>query len=258
MMGQLTEAKASLGPNHPDVIQLSNEVSALSNEVEALTTEKAITIGKQKPDNPVYIALLTQISATENEIKSISQEKDNILQEIEKYRRKIENAPVVEKEYNTLTHGYDNAKRKYDDLHDKYMEAKVTHDMEISERGERFTMKSPAFLPDKPYKPNRLAIILIGCLVAMGAGLGISAAREGIDNTITTTDKIKEITGVPVLSSISFIVTNHEKKINRLKKLGWILLLVIVVGAGLYCVENFVMNLDELWTIILDRLGIIA
>ncbi len=259
MMVQLAETKATLGPNHPDVILLSNQVKTLSNEVEVLTTEKAMTsLSNQQPDNPTYISLLTQISATENEIKSISQEKDNILQEIAQYRTKIENAPIVEKEYSTLTHGYDNAKRKYDELHDKYMEAKVTQDMEISERGERFTMKSPAFLPDRPYKPNRLAIFLIGCLVALGAGLGISAAREGIDNSITTTDQIKEITGVPVLSSISFIVTDHERRLNRLKKLGWIFILVIGVGIGLYCIEQFVINLNELWTIILDRLKMMA
>jgi len=259
LMGQFAEAKATFGPNHPDVIQLSNQIKTLSNEVEVLATEKAMTsLSNQQPDNPVYISLLTQISATENEIRSISEEKNNILQEIEKYRRRIENGPVVEKEYSTLTHGYDNAKRKYDDLHDKYREAKVTQDMEISDRGERFTMKSPAFLPDKPYKPNRLAIILIGCLVAFGAGLGISAAREGIDNSITTTDQIKEITGVPVLSSISFILTDHEKKLNRLKKLGWIFILFIGVGVGLYCIEQFVINLEELWAIILDRLKIIV
>jgi hypothetical protein len=92
----------------------------------------------------------------------------------------------------------------------------------------------------------------------VGAGLGISAAREGIDNSITTADQIKEITGVPVLSSISFIVTDHEKNLNRLKKLGWIFILVIFVGIGLYCIEQYVINLNELWTIILDRLKIIA
>jgi uncharacterized protein involved in exopolysaccharide biosynthesis len=259
MMGQFAEAKGSLGPNHPDVIKLSNQIETLSNEVEVLTTEQAMTsLSNQQPDNPVYISLLTQIAVTENEIKSILEEKNNILKEIEKYRRRIENGPVVEKEYSALTHGYDNAKRKYDDLQDKYREAKVTQEMEISDRGERFTMKSPAFFPEKPYKPNRLAIILIGCLVALGAGLGISAAREGIDNSITTADQIKEITGVPVLSSISFIVTDHEKNLNRLKKLGWIFILVIFVGIGLYCIEQYVINLNELWTIILDRLKIIA
>ena len=259
MLSQLAETEATLGPNHPDVIMLSNQVEILSNEVEKLTAEKAmISLSNEKPDNPVYISLLTQISATENEIKSISEEKNNIHQEIEKYRRKIGNAPIVEKEYSKLTHGYENAKRDYNELHDKYMEAKVTQNMEESDSGERFTMKSPAFLPDKPYKPNRIAIILIGCLVALGAGIGVSAAREGIDNSIKTTDQIKEITGVPVLGSISFIVTDHEKKMNRLKNLGWILIVLIVIGAGLYCVDQFVMNLDELWAFILDRLKMFA
>ena len=37
----------------------------------------------------------------------------NILKEIEKYRRRIENGPVVEKEYSMLTHGYENARNNF-------------------------------------------------------------------------------------------------------------------------------------------------
>jgi hypothetical protein len=92
----------------------------------------------------------------------------------------------------------------------------------------------------------------------LGFGIGLSALREGIDNSITTVDQIKAISGVPVLSSISFIVTDRERRLVRLKKLSWVVILFMVVGAVLYGINRYFMNLDELWTLILDRLKMIA
>ena len=98
----------------------------------------------------------------------------------------METAPLVEKEYIELTRDYENAKSKYNDLLNKRMEAKISQGMEETQRGERFTIIEPAQLPEKPYKPNRLIIILVGFVLALGAGVGLAAAQEGLDNTVKT------------------------------------------------------------------------
>jgi capsular polysaccharide biosynthesis protein len=67
-------------------------------------------------------------------------------------------------------------------------------------------------LPTDPFKPNRILIILIGFVSAFISGSFFFFFLEGMDNTIKKTDQIKNITGVPVLSTISFIVTSEEKR----------------------------------------------
>ena len=55
-----------------------------------------------------------------------------------------------------------NTQAKFDDLTAKLMEARVAHGLEREQKGERFTILEAPRLPEKPYKPNRMAIILIG------------------------------------------------------------------------------------------------
>ena len=81
---------------------------------------------------------------------------------------------------------------------------------------------------------------------------------ESVDNTIKTTDQLKILSGVPVLSAITYIVTEKEKRSIRLKRLGWGFITICFIGAAMYCVDKYLINLEYLWTFILNRLKMIA
>jgi len=255
LQGQLAVLKGKLGPKHPDVIKLSKEVSLLSEEVEKLQIEKAtLKVAEEKPDNPAYINLMTQIASVEMEVKAFLQHKEEIKQKIEEYQEKIERTPLLEKEYNDLMNDYANAKYKYNEVMNKLMEARIAQGMEETQRGERFTIIDPAQLPEKPHKPNRLAIILIGFVLALGAGVGIAAAQEAIDTTVKTADEINAITGMPVFSTISLIETDEERLARRKKRWLWVLAVIVVIVLALVLFNFFVMPLDILWIKIQRRI----
>ena len=72
-------------------------------------------------------------------------------------------------------------------------------------------------------------------------------------------------TGLPVLSSVSLIVTNEEKRSRRYKKFFWGLSIILVAGALLIVVDKFIINFDKLilkvqptWQIILERIHMIV
>ena len=248
LQGQLAALKGKLGPKHPDVIKLSKEVSLLSEEVGKLQTEQAtLTVAEQKPDNPAYINLMIQIATAETEIKGLIQERKIIKQKIEEYLVKVENAPLVEKEYNDLVRDYENAKHKYNEVTNKLLEARISQGMEESQRGERFTIIDPGHMPEKPYKPNRVAIILIGFVLALGAGIGIAAAREAIDTSVKTAEELNILTGMPVFSTISLIKTDEERQARRKKRWLWIFAAIGVIVLALVLFNSFVMPLDILW-----------
>ncbi len=253
--GELAAKQGKLGPKHPDVIKLSKQVRMLSKEVDDLLTEKAITeVSEEKPDSAIYISLMTQIAGANIQIKAHLKQRKNIEQEIKKYQIKLENAPVIEKEYNELTREYNNAKRKYDDLLSKRMEAKISQGMEDTQRGERFTIIDPAQLPEKPYKPNRMIIILLGFVLAFGAGVALCAAQEGLDNTVKTADELSAVMGVPVFSEVSLIETDGERRGRQIKTMVFILGVIGVIVVALILVNQFVMPLDILWIKIQKRL----
>ena len=185
-------------------------------------------------------------------------DKKQKLEGISKLQRKIEKSPFVEKELNALLRDLDSAQTKYSDISNKLMEARVTGELEGSQQAGRVSIASSAYLPSEPYKPNRLLIIALGLVNAFLISCIFIAVREGMDNTVRTTEQIKQITGIPVLSSVSYIFTNSEKRTKRLKIFGWFFLIIIVGAAGLFCVNQYIVNLNELWSIVLERIKMIA
>jgi uncharacterized protein involved in exopolysaccharide biosynthesis len=233
----LATLSGSYGHKHPDVVKLKKEVALLSNEVDKLVTEKAISeVSQNKPDNPVYISLMTQMVITDSELNERLQEKNKIQQYLIDYQQRIEKAPMVEQAFNELTIDYENARSKYNEISNKLLEARVAQGMEETQRGERFSIIESAQLPESPYKPNRLAIIFLGILLASVAGMGVSAIQEYMDNSVKTSDELSALTGVPVFSVITLVETDEEKRARKLRKVAW--------GTGIFCVIALVW-----WTI---------
>jgi uncharacterized protein involved in exopolysaccharide biosynthesis len=251
---QLAELQGEYGSKHPDVIKLSNEVKMLSQEIDTLEIENAtMSISKENPDNPAYIGLESRIIAAGTEIKNLQQEKDRLKTQIDLYQKKVEKAPLLEREYNALVRDYDAAKRKYNEMYDNLLEVKASQEMVEKEQGERFTIIDPANLPKKPFKPNRLGIILLGLVLSLGVSFGLSAIQEGMDNSIKSTNEIQSLTGAPVLSVVSLIEGKEEKWNRRFKKMLVVMLILCIIGVIMWSVDKHVMKLHEVWTILLER-----
>ena len=254
--GQLAALKGKLGPKHPDVIRLSREVRVLSKEVDELLTEKSKTeVSDENPDNPAYINLKTRITAVELEIESQLDERKKIEQRKGEYDSKIERAPLVEKEYLELTRDYENARAKHSEIMSKLLTAKISQGMEQTQRGERFTIAEPAQLPEKPFKPNRIAIILLGFVLALGAGVGLAAVREAVDRSVKTADELNSITGVPVFSVVSLMETDEERRARLIRRILLVATAIGVIVVALILVNQFVMPLDILWEKVQRRLA---
>lgn len=252
---ELARKKGQLGPKHPDVVGLSKKIEALKeNTGEGTDTVPGSSEATQRPVNPAYINLRTQIATTDMELDGVTNQIRELSKKMEGYQKRLEIAPEVENAYLNLVRNHENAKDMYNDISQKLMEARVAQGMEESQRGERFTIIDPAQLPEEPYKPNRLAVILIGFVLGLGAGVGAGAAGESLDTTIKTPDELRKVAGIPLLSVIPMIEEEQENR-ARLVKTGVALFAVVVaIVAGLIAINWFVMPLDILWIKIQKRL----
>jgi uncharacterized protein involved in exopolysaccharide biosynthesis len=201
----------------------------------------------RKPDNPAYINLRTQIETTDLEIAALLEHEKETRKEITRYEKKLESAPIVEKEYVSLIRDHENAKIKYNELTSKYLEAKVALGMEETQRGERFTIIDPAQLPETPHSPNRLAIVIISLVLSLGAGTGAAAVREVMDKSIKTAEQVVQTINLQVLSVIPLMVSPQERRARRIK---WAMATLVSIGLlvlAAIVVDQFVMPLDVLW-----------
>jgi len=157
----------------------------------------------------------------------------------------------VEQEYLALTRDYQNAHAKHQEIMDKILEARIAEGMEESQKAEKFTIIDPAIYPEEPVSPKRGLIFLAGLILSMGAGLGMVALTENLDHSVKSVDELAWLTGLPVLGSISRIVTPEDAARKRQRrKVIWTVTGVSLL-AGLLIFHFFIM---DLW-ILAARLG---
>ena len=256
---RLAAATAKFGSQHPDVKALRREIVALRQQVDGLATQDVqLKISEEMPDNPIYITLKTQLDTLEMEIENLMEKKPQLVAEIEDYRVRMERAPIVEKELNALTRDYETLKQKYAEISNKLMNAQLAQEMEGKEKGERFNITSPAYLPLEPDKPNRRMIIILSFVLAFGFGTIFVALQEGLDASVKTSNQLKKLTKIPVLSAISYIETDKEKRERRLKSLLWTGAALSCTGIALFFIHLYVMKLDQLWQVVVERIMLIA
>ena len=168
-------------------------------------------------DNQAYVTLASQLAGTRSDIESVQRQVKDAEKKRVEYQRRIEASPRVDETYKALMVERNNIQAKFDDLTRKSMEAKVAQGLEKGQMGERFTLIDPARLPEKPVKPNRLAIILIGFILGIGAGVGMMALQEAMDHSVRDSRTLAAMTGVPVLGTIPAIVTRKDT-LTRMKR----------------------------------------
>ena len=256
---QLISLKTRYSDAYPDVAKTRQEIDDLKQRLDAEGVDYVRKRGnneEEKPENPAYISLAAQLSGVRSEIDTINRMIANFETTATDYKKRIAATPAVEENYNALLGRQANTRLKYNDLLQKTMEAEVAQGLEKDQKGERFTLIDPARLPEKPFKPNRWAIVLIGLVLGIGTGVGFAALKEITDTAAYTPETLTRQTGGPVLAAIPVIVTAADaarrKRRGRIKIVAFIVLLIAVP-----IVFHFlVMDLDIFWAKLSRRLGI--
>jgi succinoglycan biosynthesis transport protein ExoP len=243
--------------NHPDVIRLNRVISVLKNST-ATAGKSTSTDATENPQagNPAYVLLNTQLSSTEYEMQSLAKKLIELQAKIGQYEILVKRAPNVEKNYQPLLRDYDNTTVKYQDIRSKQREAAVSKNLEQKQKGERFILIEPPALPIDPVSPNRTAILLLGLVLAAGAGVGFTVLREAMDVAVHGVRELTAIMGSPPLVSIPYITNVFDiKKSQR----GWQISLTVavatVIGLAIY-LHFFFKPLDVLYYVVLNKLGL--
>jgi uncharacterized protein involved in exopolysaccharide biosynthesis len=252
---QLVHLKSRYSDQYPDVIKTKTEIVELEKQLND-SDGKSDNPGHSDdpPDNPAYITLASQLSSTQADIESVKRQLREFNKMASKYRDRIANTPRVEGAYKAILTERDNTQAKYNDLMRKHMESEVTQGLEKEQKGERFTLIDPARVPEKPYKPNRPAIALIGIVLSIGAGIGWASLREFTDHSVRDSETLILATSFPVLAGIPEIVTDEDLELKKRKQALMIIAVFLSIAVGLVVFHYMVMDLNVFWTKLIRKL----
>ncbi|MGA6828425.1 Wzz/FepE/Etk N-terminal domain-containing protein [Nitrospira sp. NS4] len=250
----LADLLERLGEAHPDVVRSQGVVASLERELQAATA-KPQKLSSVKPENPAYINIQSQLASTTASLQSLEAARGDLKRRMAEYAKRVETTPTVEPEYLDLVRDRDNSVRKYQEITSRLMEAQVSGELEVQRKGERFSLINPPELPEKPDRPNRLAIVLLGAFLAVAGGVGTGMAADNVDRTIHTAEQLARAMGTAPLAVIPYLPSEDEVAhlVRRRAAFGLAGLGVLVVGAVILHLAW--MPLDVLWYSIWRKLG---
>jgi polysaccharide chain length determinant protein (PEP-CTERM system associated) len=209
---ELASMQTRLKETHPDVIDLKKKIAAFESQVEGKSkspqeeekiTTKSLPPPRLDPDTERFYRQLTeQYNNALLEAKRLKEEEKALKEQMNLYQRRIEDTPKREQELTLLSRDYELLKTNYQSLLDKNLQAQMAENLERKQKGEQFKILDPAVLPEKPIKPDRNKILLIGGLLGLVLGMGLTWFRESLEQSFLTVSEVEEYLGIPVLATI--------------------------------------------------------
>jgi uncharacterized protein involved in exopolysaccharide biosynthesis len=256
---KLRGARERLTEDHPDVQRLQRTIAAL--EASGAATPAAAAAGRGaspasavsaataagKPDNPAYVGLVAAIEAAASEARELAKLRVELRSRQRLYVARLEQAPLLAREYTDLARDYDNALNKYREIKGKELEAQLAEELERNRKGERFSLIEPASFPERPFSPNRTMILMLGLVLAIGSGIGFGALRELLDFTVKGPRDLSRSIALPVLSMVPYLPNRDEHV--RGARIKWIALagLASAVVVALLVFHYFITPFSVLW-----------
>jgi polysaccharide biosynthesis transport protein len=203
LRGELATLRERYAEEHPDIIKTKNRLAELAPIAAARLPAAPVSVLQASPaDNPVYLALRGQALATQAEMNAIRGRQTQLRAKLAEYESRLRDTPQAEREYMDITRERENATRRYQEVKAKLMEAQVAQALEKDNKTEQFSLIEPPDLPEKPIRPNRVALALLGFILSLGGGLAYGGMREAMDRTIHDVRHLAATLRAPVLASI--------------------------------------------------------
>ena len=235
LRGSLNELLGKYTEQHPEVRrtkQLIEQLEKTAGKAQSTSRQATGSSRAHLSESLENQRLQIQLKGIDANIQKLRADLAVIPEEMTKYQRWIDAAPVREAEWKGLTRDYEQLRHNYDELVAQNLQAQSAQNLEHNQKGSKFKVIDSARLPEQPSKPVFWKVLL----VAIGAGLALSFGTilglDLVDTSFKDAGEIEEYIGVPVVCAISYIEKDGETRRERfLFRLS--VALVSIYGAGL-------------------------
>ena len=254
LKAEYRQASVNYKDTHPTIRALKRKIEMFEkgevseDDIATPATETGLLINSE-----LVLKLETLITTAKERLHSIDSQRKPMRKKIARYEKQILNTPQVELGLKSLLRDHSNARKKYEEIQAKELTAQVAENLEGENKSERFSLIDPPLLADKPIKPNRTKIFILGLFLALAGAGGIAFLLEILNQRIRGKGALTAALGMTPLIEIPYITTSdeHLKRKDIIKKS--IIGLLIFVVVSLVIMHFAYMELDLLFYKILAR-----
>ncbi len=258
---QLAELKKKYSENHPDVKSLLRHIDTLkqteSEKDSTNETEQHQTKSNKSNTNPAYVQIKTEMEIAEIELQNIKEQRGEIQKKLNELEANVTKTHQVERGYYDLMRDLENNKTKYQELKAKQLQAKLAQTLEEEQKAERFALIEPPQVADKPVKPDRFKLLVMGIAASLGGGVGFGFLAELLDGSIRSAKTLKQVSGLEPLVVIPYIRDQLDEKRTRTNIIRFSMMLVFLLIGLIVAMHFLYMPLDVIWYKAWNRLGLL-
>lgn len=207
--------------NYPEVIKVKSEIGELKRQIahakDSRTEEGSGS--ETSAINPIYQQLKEDFAKTDAEIESLRARSGELSRQQQAAQGILGRMPKEQEEWSKLQRDRNVYQRIYDELLQKLENARVSKDLEVSNKTGSFRIVDPAILPTVPTQPNRVKMILLGIILGIASGIGAVFGFEYFNRSFKDEASIESELKLSVLATIPKIITEEDelsaKKLDR-------------------------------------------
>ncbi len=217
---QLIVLMTKFTDKHPEIIKVKMEIEELKKQLtQAKEAQKNSPGAETAAMNPIYQQLKEELVRTEAEIESLRARTSELSRQRQEVQGALGRMPKEQEEWSKLQRDRTVYQKIYDDLLQKLENARVSKDLEVTDKAATFRVIDPAILPHAPVKPDSVLLIMLGLVLGITSGIGAAFGIEYLDRSYKDEESIESELKLPVLASIPRIVTAEdiasEKRLDR-------------------------------------------
>ncbi len=209
---------------HPDVAGARR----LIKELEAVKLKEVQELRKTAMANPapasgnslVYQELNRLLAASEVQVAALRARVGEYEARFNRARELMKTAPQIEAEFAQLNRDYDINKKNYNDLVARRESAAMTGDMDSATGVADFRLIDPPRASPKPVAPNRLLLLPLALLGALGAGLAVAFIASQLRAVFFDARSLRDTVGLPLLGVVTLVMDDSavRREKSDLKK----------------------------------------
>ncbi|HEV2818811.1 MAG TPA: XrtA system polysaccharide chain length determinant [Allosphingosinicella sp.] len=223
--------------SHPDIVYARQQIARL-RPYAASERQSGNTGGMS---NPSYVSLRAMMAEREASLAAATARRNQLQSDLSQLTSRQSTQPGLAAEQTRLTHDYEVLKQQYDQLLANREQVRLRSDIQARTSPLIVNVVEPPSVPSVPAAPNRPILLTAVLILGLGAGVAAAFVAGQLQTTFPTQGKLAEVTGLPVLGTISEVVTAPER-VRRRQRLIWL------GGAGAALAASWtVLILVEFW-----------
>lgn len=226
---------------HPDVVNGRR----LLRDLEEQRTREVAQLKKDAQDNPtlpsmesnpVLYELSRVLAASEVQVAGLRSRVAEYESRANRSREQLKVAPQMEAELAQLNRDYEIYRKNYEDLVARRESITLSGELDSASSVAEFRVIDPPRANAKPVAPNRVLLLPVALLAALGAGLGVAFLMSQIRPVFFDANTLRTSSQLPLLGVVTLVKTDalRRKEARSLKRfLAAVVALVLLIAIGM-------------------------